>query len=38
LPASFPFVVETMVPLGGFGRRLDDMHAFHRQLFKETQR
>jgi hypothetical protein len=28
---EFPFVVEVMVPEGGFGRRLDDMHAFHRQ-------
>jgi hypothetical protein len=28
---EFPFVVEIMVPEGGFGRRLDDMHAFHRQ-------
>jgi hypothetical protein len=28
---EFPFVVETMIPEGGFGRRLDDMHQFHRQ-------
>jgi hypothetical protein len=28
---EFPFVVETMVPEGGLGRRLDDMHRFHRQ-------
>ena len=27
----YPFVVEVMVPEGGFGRRLDDMHEFHRQ-------
>jgi hypothetical protein len=27
---EFPFVVEIMVPEGGFGRRLDEMHAFHR--------
>jgi hypothetical protein len=27
----YPFVVEVMVPEGGLGRRLDDMHAFHRQ-------
>jgi hypothetical protein len=26
---EFPFVVEVMVPEGGLGRRLDDMHAFH---------
>jgi hypothetical protein len=25
------FVVETIVPEGGLGRRLDDMHRFHRQ-------
>jgi hypothetical protein len=28
---EFPFVVEIMVPEGGLGRRLEDMHAFHRQ-------
>jgi hypothetical protein len=28
---EFSFVVEIMVPEGGFGRRLDDMHQFHRQ-------
>src|SRR5262245_19846300 len=28
---EFPFVVETMVPGGGLGRHLDDMHQFHRQ-------
>jgi hypothetical protein len=28
---EFPFVVEIMVPEGGLGRRLDDMHEFHRQ-------
>ena len=28
---EFPFVVEILVPEGGLGRRLDDMHAFHRQ-------
>ena len=27
----YPFVVEVMVPEGGLGRRLDDMHQFHRQ-------
>jgi hypothetical protein len=27
----YPFVVEVMVPEGGLGRRLDDMHEFHRQ-------
>jgi hypothetical protein len=26
----YPYVVEVMVPPGGFGRRNDDMHAFHR--------
>ncbi len=28
---EFPFVFEIMVPGGGLGRRLDDMHEFHRQ-------
>jgi hypothetical protein len=28
---EFPFVVEVMIPEGVFGRRLDDMHVFHRQ-------
>jgi hypothetical protein len=28
---EFPYVVEVMLPEGGFGRRLDDMHVFHRQ-------
>jgi hypothetical protein len=28
---EFPFVVETMIPEGGFGRRFNDMHQFHRQ-------
>ena len=27
----YPHVVEVIVPPGGFGRRIDDMHAFHRQ-------
>jgi hypothetical protein len=27
----FPCVVEVVVPEGGLGRRLDDMHEFHRQ-------
>ena len=27
----YPLVVEVMVPEGGLGRRLDDMHEFHRQ-------
>jgi hypothetical protein len=27
---EFPFVVEIMIPEGGLGRRLDDMHQFHR--------
>jgi hypothetical protein len=27
---EFPFVVEIMTPEGGLGRRLDDMHQFHR--------
>ena len=27
----YPFVVEVMVPEGGLGRRLDDMHQFHHQ-------
>jgi hypothetical protein len=27
----YPHVVEVMVPPGGLGRRIYDMHAFHRQ-------
>lgn len=27
----YPFVVEVIVPEGGLGRRLDDMHEFHGQ-------
>jgi hypothetical protein len=26
---EFPYVVEIAVPLGGLGKRLDAMHAFH---------
>jgi hypothetical protein len=26
---DFPHIVETIVPLGGFGKRLDNMYAFH---------
>src|SRR5262245_47048752 len=28
---EIPYVVETVVPEGGLGRRLEDMHDFHRQ-------
>jgi hypothetical protein len=28
---DFPHVVETLVPLGGFRERLDDIYEFHRQ-------
>jgi hypothetical protein len=27
---KFPHIVEMAVPLGGFGKRLDDMHEWHR--------
>jgi len=27
---DFPFVVKTTVPPGGFGKRLNAMHSFHR--------
>jgi hypothetical protein len=27
----YPHVVEVIVPPSGFGRRIDDMHALHRQ-------
>lgn len=26
---DFPHIVEMAVPLGGFGRRLDDIHEWH---------
>jgi hypothetical protein len=26
---AYPYVVEMLVPEGGFGRKLDDMHQFH---------
>lgn len=26
---AFPHIVEMIVPLGGFGRQIDTMHAFH---------
>jgi hypothetical protein len=28
---DFPFIVEIVVPPGGFGKRLNAMHAFHNQ-------
>src|SRR5262245_65297201 len=28
---EIPYVVETVVPKGGLGRRLEDIHDFHRQ-------
>ena len=28
---QYPYVVEIVVPTGGLGRRLDNMHQFHRQ-------
>ena len=28
---DFPHVVETLVPLGGFRERLDDIYEFHHQ-------
>ena len=28
---DFPFIVKIAVPPGGLGRRLDDMHQFHRK-------
>ena len=27
---DFPHIVEMIVPLGGFGRKLDDMYDWHR--------
>jgi hypothetical protein len=27
----YPYVIEIVVPHGGLGRRLNDMHQFHRQ-------
>jgi hypothetical protein len=27
---DFPHIVEMFVPLSGFGRKLDDMHGWHR--------
>ena len=35
---KFPHIVEMAVPLGGFGKRLDDMHEWHRARGIETQR
>ena len=29
LERDFPHIVETIVPLGGFGRTLDKMHEWH---------
>jgi hypothetical protein len=26
---AYPYIVEMLVPEGGFGRKLDDMHQFH---------
>jgi hypothetical protein len=34
----YPYVVEIVVPPGGLGRRLDDMHEFHRQRGIKDQR
>jgi hypothetical protein len=35
---SHYFVVEVVVPPGGLGRRLDNMHEFHRQRGLKDQR
>ena len=35
---SFYYVVEVVVPPGGLGRRLDNMHEFHRQRGLKDQR
>ena len=34
----YPYVVEILVPPGGLGRHLDDMHEFHRQRGIKDQR
>jgi hypothetical protein len=35
---DFPHIVEMIVPLGGFGRKLDDMYEWHRARGIEAMR
>ena len=35
---DFPHHVDMLVPLGGFGKRLDDMYEFHARLGIQPQR
>ena len=34
---EYPHIVEMRVPGGGLGRRLDDMHEWHRARFLESR-
>lgn len=35
---TFPYIVEMLVPEGGFGRKLDAMHQFHARHGIQAQR
>jgi hypothetical protein len=35
---AYPHIVEMIVPLGGFGRKLDDMYEWHRARGIQDQR
>jgi hypothetical protein len=35
---AYPHIVEMTVPLGGFGRKLDDMYEWHRARGIQDQR